>query len=55
MAGRGSTEIALLAVPVTPQVQAAFCRRCDGCSPATNQSTCFTLGANEVGYVFATQ
>ncbi|MHB1644492.1 MAG: prepilin-type N-terminal cleavage/methylation domain-containing protein [Acidithiobacillus sp.] len=55
MAGRGNTEIALLAGPVTPDVQAAFCRRCGGCAPAAGQSTCFTLGANEVGYVFATQ
>ena len=55
MSGRGSTEIALLAGPMTPQVQAAFCRRCGGCSPASIQSTCFTMGTNEVGYVFATQ
>jgi prepilin-type N-terminal cleavage/methylation domain-containing protein len=55
MAGRGGTEIALVAGPVTPQIQAAFCRRCDGCSPASGQSACFTLGANEVGYVFATE
>lgn len=55
MNGRGGTEIALMAGPLTPQVRAAFCRRCDGCAPASGQSTCFTLGANEVGYVFATQ
>lgn len=55
MAGRGGTEIAILAGPVTPEIQAAFCRRCGGCSPASSQSTCFTLGTNEVGYVFATQ
>ena len=55
MSGRGNTEIALLAGPLTPQVQAAFCRQCGGCSPAASQSTCFTMGTNEVGYVFATQ
>jgi hypothetical protein len=63
MSGRGKTEIALLAGPLTPQIQAAFCRRCGGCSPAASQSpaaiqsqsTCFTRGTNEVGYVFATQ
>lgn len=58
MSGAGTTEIAAVAGPLSPQVQSQVCRRCGGCVQADASSgpatRCFE-NSSSVGYVFATE